>query len=453
MSSRSYSVCRAARSGDHRLQLVRVHDPAALGPDDLLVVVVERLEPVQRRRAEGGHHPGARLVVEAGHHHLVRAVGQRDGAADQQLLDPGAGGHRRDLALQRGQLLGIGVDGGPDVDPDVVHVQPLTGGTGRGPDPPDRLPAVGDRPLRVGQTDHLTPLVADHGELAHLGHRHQPLIRRVVGSDAAIEQHVVGGVEPGHVELPQPTQGHPSSHHRVHAADQGVLGQRLVRVVGTGPGPEDEVADRAAGAGAGGHGEAAPLPGQSETRQPIRDQGGGLVGVLGRLGPGQVQIDHAAVPGGSAGDLGGQRRDQAAAGGQLVEPAHGGDQVGRSPIGGVVGAGERAAVDAHLVQVAQLVLAVVPLDQHREHRFVGGDRAAVDPVGEEPDDRLGDGGERVDDGVPLGPGGHPGEGDQLGRPRCPGRSGAPRRPAAGRTTGTGRCGPARRPPGTAAGSR
>ena len=88
----------------------------------------------------------------------------------------------------------------------------------------------------MGQTDHLTGLVADHGELADLGHRHQPLVGRVVRSDAAIEQHVLGGVEPGHVELPQPTQGQPPSHHRVHAADQGVLGQRLVRIVGSGLG-------------------------------------------------------------------------------------------------------------------------------------------------------------------------------------------------------------------------
>ena len=65
----------------------------------------------------------------------------------------------------------------------------------------------------------------------------------------------------------------------------------------------------------------------------------------------------------------------------------------------VVGHGEGPSALDEGVQAVQLVLAVVPLDEHLEHRLVLGQTAAglvVQPVGEEADDLLGDRGELVD---------------------------------------------------------
>ena len=110
------------------------------------------------------------------------------------------------LCLQRGQLLEVGLDDRPDVDPHVVHVQPVPAAPRRGARPADRLQAVRDGPLGVRQADDLAPLVADDGELAHLGERDQPLVGRVLRRHALVEQHVLGRLEPGHVEVAQPPQ-------------------------------------------------------------------------------------------------------------------------------------------------------------------------------------------------------------------------------------------------------
>ena len=61
----------------------------------------------------------------------------------------------------------------------------------------------------------------------------------------------------------------------------------------------------------------------------------------------------------------------------------------------------------------QGVVAVVPLDQHGEHRLVGRQVATFDPRGEEPDDLLGDGRQRVDPRIPIRPRRHRGDRDDL----------------------------------------
>ena len=127
--------------------------------------------------------------------------------------------------LQRGQLLDLGVDDRPDVDPDVVHVEPGARGTAGGPDAADRLQAVRDRPLGVGQGDHPSLVVADDGELADLGQGDEPLVGGVSWRDAPVEQHVLRRIEARDVELAQPTKGEPAADHRVHATDQDVLDQ------------------------------------------------------------------------------------------------------------------------------------------------------------------------------------------------------------------------------------
>ena len=71
-----------------------------------------------------------------------------------------------------------------------------------------------------GRRGDLPVLVADDGELAHLGQRDEPLVGGVVPGDAVVEQHVLGRLEPGDVEVAQPPQVEPAADHRVDAADQ-----------------------------------------------------------------------------------------------------------------------------------------------------------------------------------------------------------------------------------------
>ena len=79
---------------------------------------------------------------------------------------------------------------------------------------------------------------------------------------------------------------------------------------------------------------------------------------------------------------------------------------------GVVGHGERAFVDDELAQAGEVVLAVVPLDEHREHRFAVRD-TALEPVGEELHDLLRDGRQRVDPAGPVLAARHVLQGGQL----------------------------------------
>ena len=71
------------------------------------------------------------------------------------------------------------------------------------------------------------------------------------------------------------------------------------------------------------------------------------------------------------------------------------DQVRGAAVELVVGGRHGPAVDGELAQVVQGVLAVVPLDEHREHRLARG-HAVAQPLAEEADDALGDGGQRVE---------------------------------------------------------
>ena len=143
----------AAGPGEQPDELVRVDRAAAAGAQHLLRVVVERLEPLgRRRRSTVGDHTRARLVGEPRRDLVRAAVGRRDPALDEHLLDPGARRQRRDGALQRGELLDRRVDRRPDVQQDVVHVEPR-----RRPAPravrARRIASrqLGDRPLGVRQ--------------------------------------------------------------------------------------------------------------------------------------------------------------------------------------------------------------------------------------------------------------------------------------------------------------
>ena len=172
----------------------------------------------------------------------------------------------RILLPQRGQPAAVDVDDRPDLHPHVVHVQLGARGAAR-----DRAPGGsprGSSPPRARRA--AAPVTAPSssrtiGELAHLRQRHQPPVGRVLPRDALVEQHVLGRLDPGDVEVAQPPQVEPAADHRVHAADQVVLGDAAL--VGR---PEREVADRPAAAGADGDRHPAGL---LRERQRLRPAG------------------------------------------------------------------------------------------------------------------------------------------------------------------------------------
>ena len=84
--------------------------------------------------------------------------------------------------------------------------------------------------------------------------------------------------------------------------------------------------------------------------------------------------------------------------GELGDRADGRDQVGGTAVEGVVADDEGTPGHLQGGQVVQLVLAVVATGQDLEHRLASRD-AALQPLGEEPDDLLGDRGQGLD---PLG---------------------------------------------------
>ena len=142
----------AVRTGEHPRELVGVDQAAATGAGDVAGVLVERLEPLGRRTprcdavtpAPGRAWNRIAMGVRA-------AVGADHPALREHLLDAGAVGERGDLALQRGQLLEVGLDDRPDLHPHVVGVELAPGRAARRTDAADRLEAVLHRPLRVGQ--------------------------------------------------------------------------------------------------------------------------------------------------------------------------------------------------------------------------------------------------------------------------------------------------------------
>lgn len=245
-------------------------------------------------------------------------------------------------------------------------------------------------------------VVAHDGELPHLGHRDEPLVGGVVLGGGVQQQHVLGPVDPGEVEVAQAPQVEPAPHHRVHAAHQVVLEEAPGRGARGGEGgvvvgPEGEVGDVARTAGGDGQGDAACALGEAEGGQPVAQGARRLVGLLGQPGPRQVEVDHHLVVGGGEPDLVVDGGDERAVRRQLVDRADGGHEVGGALVQHVVGDGEGPAVDREGAHAVEGVLAVVPADQHLEHRL-GARQLALEAFAEELHDLLGDRGEGLDAG-------------------------------------------------------
>ena len=188
--------------------------------------------------------------------------GDHDPPLAEDLLDARFRDDRRDRALPGRQLVEIHLGDGPDVQPDVVHVQPGTGRPALVPGPPNGLHARGQHAFDVLHGGDTAGGIADHGELAHLGQRHQALVGLVVRGNAVVEQDVLGRVQPGKPEVAQTPQVQAAADPRMNSADQVVLDHVLGRR------PEGEIGDRLSRALADGDGEPAHQRRQLRLRQP-----------------------------------------------------------------------------------------------------------------------------------------------------------------------------------------
>ena len=335
------------------------------------------------------------MGAEAHGHRDRLAAGDGQAPLGHDLLDAGAVGQRADLGPERAERVEVEVDDRPDGDPDVVHVELGAGRTARDPLTPDRLQAVLHRTLGVRQRGDGAVLVTYDGHLTHLREGHQPPVRRVLPGDAVVEKHVPRRVDTGDVEVAQSPQVETPPDHRVHAAGQVVLDHGPARLGAVRIGAEDEVADRPVAAGADGEAEASYAVSQRECVHQGPQLFGGPVGVSGHVGPVEVEVDDRLLMSGASGDVLGDRGDEVRAVDQLRHRAERGDEPGRAVVEGVARDHGRADVVVERREVVQLVLPVVPTREHLQHGLVGRD-AVRQPLGEEADDLLGDGGQRLD---------------------------------------------------------
>jgi hypothetical protein len=90
----------------------------------------------------------------------------------------------------------------------------------------DRVEAAGQDVLQRGQRHEAAVRLAQRGQVADLAHRDQPLVGLVaLGHGLEQVDLLVGGRQPGEVELSQAVHLQPLGDLRVDAADQPVLGQ------------------------------------------------------------------------------------------------------------------------------------------------------------------------------------------------------------------------------------
>jgi hypothetical protein len=385
----------AAVADEQRLQLVGVDQAPATGAQDLLGIRIQGCHPLGGGRLDAVDDARSRLVGEARDDRDASSPGRRDAAFDPHLLDSRPGRHRRDASPQRGQLLDIGVDQRPDVDPHLIGVEAGPRAAGPGARGPDRFQTVGQGPLHVGQPDDLAVVITHDDDLAHLSQGDQPAIGGIVPGDAVEEQHIPGGGDPGEVEVAKSPQVESTAHHRMDAAHGEILGEAAV-----GAGPEGEIADLGILAAHHADGDPAERGHEVEPTGHVDELRRCGVVVLGQVGGVEVEIDDRLA--GAALDLLLQGSDQGAVGHEFVQPADRRDQAAVAAVEAVCRAGERAAEHGILPQVGEAVLAIVAPDQDGEHRLVRRD-AAAKPVTEEADDALGDVGQDLHPGGAVGP--------------------------------------------------
>ena len=338
---------------------------------------------------------------------LRRAVRTDHPAVRLDLLDAGAVGERGDLGLQRGQLVDLGLHDRPDLHPHVVHVEL------RRPAAPRSVRArrIASRQFSTARSAWGSAVTAPSASRTTASWRTcaRATSRWSAGLSlrlAVVEQHVLGRLEPGDGEVAQPPQVEASADHRVDAADQVVLHHDGADAVTARLRAEGEVVDRAR-----------PRPGRRRPRSGVRrgrraapptSVASSSLAASGRpslAGPGQVEVDDDLVTRGPGGDLSPRWPWPAA------RPGRASSSIGRRPWRPAGSGGSRRArsrpttngrpATSRTRRPVQVELAVVPPDQHLEHRLALR-HAALEPLGEEAHDLLRDRGQRVDPRGPVG---------------------------------------------------
>ena len=259
---------------------------------------------------------------------------------------PGARGHRRDLALERGQLVEVGLDRRPD----VTHTWLVS----------RRAPGRAPRRARRTASRQLARARSTCGSAvtcpSRRGRRRAGApgrARRAAGPAGCPRrrqwkrQDVLRRLEPGEVEVAQPPQVEPAPDHRVHAADRPVLGHGAPSRR-----PEREVADLARRRARRPRRPGAPGPRTASGPGAVA-RGSAPPRRVGQVRPVQVEVDHGSWP---AGPLGDDRRERraGAVGRQLVERADRADEVRVALVEALLGDRERPGRRRSLlVQVGQ----------------------------------------------------------------------------------------------------
>ena len=204
------------------------------------------------------------------------------------------------------------------------------------------------------------------GEVAHLGEGDQPLVAPVPARDRAEEVRLGGGGKALEREVREPPEVHPGGHHRVHAAQVGVL---VPAAVAAQEGRDVDLLRRVR------ERHATTVAGRSAASSSARGPR-----------PADVEVGEHALVGGQLARLRGQRPK---GGGEVVAVAERGRHVVAHPLVLVRGVDERHAVEQPLLDGLELPDPVVaprhrldqragvadmPADQRRERLRAGHER-------------------------------------------------------------------------------
>ncbi len=206
------AVAVAGREQPHDLGRVQGSSPPRR--DDAPGALVEWLQRPGGRVVDLDDHapPGGRIEAQ---HAVARAsVRFAQAPADEQHLDPEPGGRERQARDERVDLLRAELDRRPHVE---QHTVPLQAPARRAVrlEAADRLEHLDEHPLELRDGDDAPVVVADRGEVAHLGEGEQPLVLGICASDAVEEVDVLGRGQPLEGEVRKSPQVQAVAHHRV----------------------------------------------------------------------------------------------------------------------------------------------------------------------------------------------------------------------------------------------
>ena len=210
------------RRGDQLDDLARVKRSTATGGDDSPGALVQRLDALRRRIVDLDADLVRRGHVEPQHPPAHFTVALAHPALEQDDLDPKTRGERNEALDEPPQLVRARLHHGPHVQEDPVPEQPAVD-RAVGLVAAQRAEHANQHLLEFGQPHDLAALVVDGREVADLRKHEQTLILGIGLRDAEERVDVLRGRKPLEVELAEPPHVQPVAHHRVQAAEHGIL--------------------------------------------------------------------------------------------------------------------------------------------------------------------------------------------------------------------------------------